>query len=78
MAWGGRVPTEAELTNFVQLANGSCSSQIAFPVPFSVQCVWSSTMDPQNATFYECVYFNGANPLPSSGADGNWVLCDKP
>jgi hypothetical protein len=74
--WGGRIPTEMELTSLVQ-AEKPCLATIRFPMPDPGMCVWSSTQDPMNSTFYYCVYFDGTAPLPTSQTDGIETLCVK-
>jgi hypothetical protein len=75
-SWGGRIPTESELTNLIAPAM-ACSPQITWPFPPAGETVWSSTQDPQNSTFYYTVYFSGGAPVSVPSADGAWVWCVK-
>jgi hypothetical protein len=74
--WGGRLPTEMELTSFVQ-AIKPCETTITFPIPDPGNAVWSSTQDPSNSTFYFCVFFDGTPPLSAPDTDGHYTLCVK-
>jgi hypothetical protein len=75
-AWGGRIPTESEATSLVQaIEASSCAAQIKWPAPPAGQGFWTSTLDPQNASFYYTAFFGGGMPIPVPATDGHWVVC---
>jgi hypothetical protein len=78
LAWGGRLPTESELTSLGAAAK-ACRSQIVWPFPPSGQCAWSSTPFGDSGTSGAdyCVYFDGGTPTPTPNADYHWILCVK-
>jgi hypothetical protein len=76
--WGGRLPTEDEATSLVQAVEASsCASQIKWPAPLPGEGFWTSTPDPQNASFYYTVFFGAEIPVPVPATDGHWVVCVK-
>jgi hypothetical protein len=76
MAWGGRVPTEAELTAVITPLRICVSTgKLTFTQPPASEPVWSSTPDPSNSTFNYVVYFSGTPPTPAPQTDGHRTWC---
>jgi hypothetical protein len=75
-AWGGRIPIETELINFVQAAM-PCLAHVTFPITELGKAIWSSTPDPQNSSFYYCVFWDGTSPTPAPESDGHFAPCVK-
>jgi hypothetical protein len=75
-SWGGRVPTESELTAF-RSAVIAClpGGMLTWDGPPPGQAVWSSTPDPMSAGFYMLVYFDGTPDTGSPASDNHWVRC---
>jgi hypothetical protein len=76
MLWGGRIPTEAELTAVIgPIRKCILMGTLTFHQPPINQGVWSSTPDPSNSTFDYVVYFDGTPPTPAPQIDGHWTWC---
>jgi hypothetical protein len=75
--WGGRLPTQAELTAY-NAAQYPCDNQVQWAAPYTTQCGWSSTESSLGAGSHYCVYHDGQTPpgLASDG-DGHWAQCVK-
>jgi hypothetical protein len=74
-AWGGRLPTQAELTSYAQ-ARSTCSAQLLWATPYTTECVWSSTAYSGGGAHY-CVFYNGAPAGTIPDGDTQWVQCVK-
>jgi hypothetical protein len=75
-AWGGRLPTQAEVTAYAA-AQVPCDNQVQWAVPYPADCDWTSTPYSGGGAHY-CIYHNGVTPpLAASDGDGHWVQCVK-
>jgi hypothetical protein len=74
-AWGGRLPTQTELTAYAA-AQVPCDNQVKWAGPFPTQCEWSSTPYSGGGAHY-CIYHDGSAALVASDGDSHWAQCVK-
>jgi hypothetical protein len=78
MAWGGRLPTEAELQAIIgPVLMCIASGMLTWQAPPSGESMWTSTGDPASPSFHYAVFLSAEPPVTAPNGDAHWVLCVK-